>query len=269
MSDDWVQSRLVDGALIVSGSEPFTILGSALFGGGFQKKRHLANIQVPLDYGCDDALFDVEKRVGLLDVPAEETAAMMTAAFVHQVVERSAEGEQFRLRCYLTAGVSNAARAGVKRKTYPGYQAGTINIIMVIDGRLSEAAFVNAVITITEAKTAALQELGICDPQGRSATGTTTDAVIVAATQNEQYSGVHQYVGVATELGNAMAEVVYESLLQSVRGYWEYKAKQMAGAMQSATQELACEVEAVGAQSEECVSLMVGNCLANRDPHGK
>jgi adenosylcobinamide hydrolase len=221
--EEWVQSRLVDGALIVSGKEPFTIMSSSLLGGGFQRKRHLVNMQVPLDYGCDHAMLDVEHRVRKLDLPVADTAAMMTAAYVHHVVESSAEGEQFQLRCYVTAGVSNAARAGVKRQTFPGYQAGTINIIVVVDGRMAETALVNAVITITEAKTAALQELGIRDEEGRLATGTTTDAVIVAATQNERYTGVHHFAGVATELGNAMAVAVYESVLGAVRKYLEWQ----------------------------------------------
>lgn len=216
---DWLQSRFVDGALIVEGKQSFDIISSSLWGGGFQKKRHLVNIQVPLDYGCEDAVWDVEQRVRALGLPPEDTAAMMTAAYVHQVAEESASGEQFALRCYVTAGVSNAARAGVRRPTYPGYRAGTINIIVVIDGRLTAAALVNAVITVTEAKTAALQELGIREESGLLATGTTTDAVTIAATQREQHSGVHQYAGVATELGCAMAEAVYRGVLTTISRY--------------------------------------------------
>lgn len=226
---EWVEVRLVEGALVVSGREPFTTLSSSLLGGGMQKKRHLANFQVPIDYQCDHASFDAEQRVKMLGLPVEETTAMMTAAYIDQVVERSVSGEQFQLRCFVTAGVSNAARAGVRRETFPGYRVGTINIIVVIDGRVTEAALVNAVISITEAKAAALQELGICDEDGRLATGTTTDAVIVAATQQEQYSGVHHFAGVATELGNALAGAVYESVLEAVEKYVKWQEQKAHG----------------------------------------
>ncbi|TCP55783.1 adenosylcobinamide amidohydrolase [Tumebacillus sp. BK434] len=214
-----IRHHLQGGALIVSADRPLHIVSSSLFGGGCQQKNYLVNAQVPHGYSSDDPWQDLEQRVHDLGLPIGETAGMMTAADVDQVVEGFAMGDQFRLRTFVTAGVGNAARAGVTRKTYPGYVAGTINIIVAIDGRMTEAALINAVITITEAKTAALQDSGITihDGSGRSATGTTTDAVIVAATQDPEYSGIHQYAGVATELGGAIADTVYHSLTRSLQ----------------------------------------------------
>ncbi len=58
--------------------------------------------------------------------------------------------------------------------SYRGNQPpGTINIVAFAPVRLSDAALVNAVATITEAKAQALWELGL------AATGTATDAVTV------------------------------------------------------------------------------------------
>ncbi|WP_157729613.1 adenosylcobinamide amidohydrolase [Tumebacillus algifaecis] len=216
--------QVAGGALIISADRPFQTVSSALFGGGCQQKSYIVNAQVPHGYSSDDPWLDLEHRVLDLGLTIDETAAMMTAADVDDVVERAASGDQFRLQSYVTAGVGNAARAGVARKTYPGYRAGTINIIVAIDGRLTEAALINAVITITEAKAAALQDSGVTihDGSGRFATGTTTDAVIVAATQNPLYEGIHQYAGLATELGSAIADTVYQSLLISLRERHEH-----------------------------------------------
>lgn len=214
-----IRHTVTGGALIVTSDRPFHTVSSSLFGGGCQQKKYLVNAQVPHGYSSADPWRDLEQRVHDLGLPIEETAGMMTAADVDQVVEGVAFGDQFCLRTYVTAGVGNAARAGVRRKTYPGYIAGTINIIVAIDGRLTEAALINAVITITEAKTAALQDSGIVirDGSERTATGTTTDAVIVAATQSPAYTGVHLYTGLATELGGTIADTVYHSLTQSLR----------------------------------------------------
>ncbi|MBL0385823.1 adenosylcobinamide amidohydrolase [Tumebacillus sp. ITR2] len=208
----WIDRTVKDGALILSGQRPFYTLSSSLLGGGLREKRYLLNVQVPHGYMSDDPWLDLQGKVEGLGLPLEETVAMMTAADVDQVVECFAVGSEFQVRVFVTAGVGNAARAGVKRKTYPGYRAGTINIIVAMDARLTDAALVNGLITTTEAKAAALQDLGVTDPQGNIATGTTTDSVILATTQNPEYNGIHQYAGVATELGNAIAVCVYDAL---------------------------------------------------------
>lgn len=63
------------------------------------------------------------------------------------------------------------------------------------------------VITKPEAKVAALQDEGVSDQKGLTATGTTTDAVIAAAMLKEDYSVTHQYMGVRTQIGNALGRV--------------------------------------------------------------
>ncbi|HEU4965686.1 MAG TPA: adenosylcobinamide amidohydrolase [Bacilli bacterium] len=215
---DFATHQLFQNALLVTGPRPFRILSSSLHGGGWQTKRHLLNLQVPHGYICDDPLQDVAARIDELGLPRADTAAMMTAADVEDFVEGYASGDQFALKSYITAGISNAARAGQCGPTYPGYRAGTINAILVLDARLTPAAMVNAIITITEAKAAALQELAIRDAQGRLATGTTTDSILLACTQSERYRGVHHYAGVATEIGCAIGQTVYETLLAGLRG---------------------------------------------------
>lgn len=214
---DFARHRLTQDTLIVSGPRPYRTLSSSLHGGGLQHKQHLANLQVPHGYRCDDPLRDAAARLERLGLPLGDTAAMMTAADVNDFCEGYAKGDQFELKSYITAGTSNAARAGSRGPTYPGYRAGTINIILVLHARLTEAAMVNTLLTVTEAKTAALQELGVRDPQGRLATGTTTDSVILACTQDESFHGVHHYTGVATEIGCAIGQTVYETLLACLR----------------------------------------------------
>ena len=63
--------------------------------------------------------------------------------------------------------------------------------------------------------------LGVPDVSHREliATGTTTDAVTIAVTQNDFYSGVHQYAGLATELGEALAVQVHRCVREALQ-HW-------------------------------------------------
>jgi iron complex transport system ATP-binding protein len=72
----------------------------------------------------------------------------------------------------VAAGVSPAAPARLS----------TINTVVVVDAALAPGAAVNGVITATEAKVGALIEAGVRTPGGVPATGTVTDAVVVAWT---------------------------------------------------------------------------------------
>ncbi|WP_194830533.1 adenosylcobinamide amidohydrolase [Laceyella tengchongensis] len=71
-------------------------------------------------------------------------------------------------------------------------------------------------ITATEAKAAALADLGVTDSKGLVATGTTTDAVVIAATGNIQDGVIHPYAGTLSPLGQAIARTVYAGVTEAV-----------------------------------------------------
>ncbi|SFJ63030.1 Adenosylcobinamide amidohydrolase [Thermoflavimicrobium dichotomicum] len=76
---------------------------------------------------------------------------------------------------------------------------------------------VNAVITATEAKSATLQDLSIMDRDGHIATGTNTDAIAIAVTQQPIGDYVHEYAGVSSPLGQAIGELVYQTVYQTAQ----------------------------------------------------
>lgn len=98
------------------------------------------------------------------------------------------------LTTFVTAGVSNPNPEG----------PGTINIIVHSRQPLSDGAMLETIVTATEAKAKALQEMGY------AFTGTTTDAVVVA---HEGGGDAHEYAGTLTEVGRR----VYESVRVGVR----------------------------------------------------
>lgn len=94
---------------------------------------------------------------------------------------------------------------------------GTINIIIVLDACMTESAIYNAMLTATEAKTAALHDLGIQDAElGVLATGTTTDTVTIVNPNSGKYTAKHLYAGTATTIGNAIGQLVYKTVKEAV-----------------------------------------------------
>jgi adenosylcobinamide amidohydrolase len=84
------------------------------------------------------------------------------------------------------------------------YRPGTINVVAFVPERLSPAALVNTVTTVTEAKAQALWESGV------PATGTASDAVCVFC----PYDGPeHPFGGPRSLWGARLARAVHRAVL--------------------------------------------------------
>ena len=128
---------------------------------------------------------------GEAGVPAETTALMGTAANMQYASVVSESYQEATVWAAATAGVhGNAGRAGDPAAWHEGengYQPvhavpGTINVLVLFNVPLTPAALTRAVATMTEGKSALLQELAI--PSRYSphlATGTGTDQFCLAA----------------------------------------------------------------------------------------
>jgi len=117
----------------------------------------------------------------------------------------------------ITAGLGNAVDITRAFHRMEQYHAGTINTWVLINGRLSDEALFQAMISTTEAKVKALADEGITDPTtGTQATGTSTDSLLIAATEEGDY---HQYAGPITMLGKVIGYGVYETMREAIRKY--------------------------------------------------
>lgn len=209
--------RMKDDRIEIRSPQLLHTLSSAIMPGGFSMADGFVNWKVPLDYRCDDPVTDLKRNCVDWGFQRETTVGFLTAAKLTHASIIEAEGDQFRLLCCTTAGTRNAARAGVKRETYSAYEPGTINTIILIDGAMTKSAMVNAIITATEAKSAALQQLNIRElANGELATGTTTDAIAIGVSQSAGWgSAVHAYAGAATTIGCAIGEAVYQTVMEA------------------------------------------------------
>ncbi|WP_367272672.1 adenosylcobinamide amidohydrolase [Paenibacillus tritici] len=193
-------------------------ISSAVYGGGTGRLKRAVNQYVTRDYECSNPVRDMENKLREWGYAPEGCAGLMTAVPLEHAAVAEEDTGSAGIFCCVTAAAGNAARAGSQRSVLAAYRPGTINIMLGIDGWLSPSAMVNAVMTATEAKAAALADLGIRDSEnGLIATGTTTDAIVLAVSGSRRYAAEHVYAGTATDLGGAIGRLVYCAVTESLR----------------------------------------------------
>ncbi len=222
--------RVIGSTLLIDLQGPHLVLSSAPQGGGMRVASHILNHHVdgtpavqkgrPQQFG-DPArcLKAVAASYGLQG----ETVGLMTAVPMTQLVTSRYMAGPLWVECFATVGITNAVRAG-ERGTTQGAEAlqrvsvkpGTINLIIITNGRLSRSAMVGVVQVATEAKTAVLMEAGVPSMiSGGPATGTGTDVVVIASRRKGEgvfcrYSGTHTLLGVL--IGRAVTDCVSAGL---------------------------------------------------------
>lgn len=161
----------------------------------------------------------VQERVALaLGVKRDEVAQMSTAADMDNLAVVTRTYRPFAVTALVTAGAkTNAQRTGVDEGTYieGDEPKGTVNILVLTNARLTDGAMARALITVTEAKTAAFEDLRVPSSytKGVQATGTGTDSIIVASGTTGPkvtYTGGHNRIGEL--IGKAVYEAVIEAL---------------------------------------------------------
>ncbi|OPX78770.1 MAG: Adenosylcobinamide amidohydrolase [Methanosaeta sp. PtaB.Bin039] len=163
------------------------------------------------------------------NLPFQKCATLGTAANMNNAAichERFCDLEVVTI---CTGGVEgNAGRAGDPASYYEpqddsakgqkdrgcNMRPGTINAMIFINRELTPGAMVAAVITATEAKTAALQELEVPSRYSDGlATGTGTDQIAVAS---ELGGNVLSYAGKHSKLGELIGRTMHDAVLRAL-----------------------------------------------------
>ncbi len=164
----------------------------------------------------------------IIGLNPEKVSAMGTTAQMRNAAVVSMDYEQLNVTAVVTGGVeTNAGRAGDFAKYFLTEKkqtlSGTINIILIINADMSKGAITRALVTCTEAKTAALQELMVGSKYSKGlATGTGTDQTIIVANPDSSLyfgsAGKHQKIGEL--IGKTVITAVKEAISkQSNRTY--------------------------------------------------
>lgn len=202
-------------AVVVTSQRPLLALSSAVHGGGLQRARAIINLHVTKHDLCVDPAAMLEAFARRAAVP-EPYVGLLTGAWTELATTGEESGAGIATLAVSTVGLSNRMAAG--HEPIQVWAPGTINTIVVVDGNPDPSALVNAVMTATEVKTLALHEAGLRDAAGRLATGTSTDAVVIAATG--QGPSI-RFGGPASELGWSIAQAAYKALTAGIRGWQE------------------------------------------------
>ena len=182
---------------------PRLAIASSVLGGGLGERSWVINAQVPPDYRGDDPAADLDTIAAAADCSGPGIG-LLTAADV----ERWTRGDSGGVTVFATVGLRDSEWAAAPPVATATPTAGTINIVAFVPRRHSDAALVNTVTTVTEAKTQALLEAGI------AGTGTASDAVCVLAPTD---GPPVPYGGPRSQLGSHLARAVHAAVSAGTR----------------------------------------------------
>jgi len=202
--------------LIIDFAEPLSVV-STLEG----SRKGIASVgnhySPPACWGIGHSLGLDELRSHIYEVigKSDHTSSFLfTGADMDNLAVKRERFRDMELYALATAGVeSNAVRMSKDKGTY--YEPGTINIILLPNMRLTQKAMTRAIVSATEAKTAALMDMDIRSsytPAIHQATGTGTDNIMVV-----QGTGLRiDNAGGHTKMGELIARAVYGAVQEAV-----------------------------------------------------
>ena len=182
---------------------PLRAIASAPHGGGLGTRRWIINAQVPASYGRRDPDHHLQKMAVSFGLPGRGIG-MLTAADVRHHALTTDGGVEVAA----TVGLGHPTLAAAPDDGGSVDLVGTINLVVVIPERLSDAALVNTVTTATEAKSQALHDLGL------DATGTATDALCILCPDDGR---AHSFGGPRSVWGARLARAVHTAVLAGSR----------------------------------------------------
>ncbi|WP_019634229.1 adenosylcobinamide amidohydrolase [Actinomadura atramentaria] len=188
-------------------------ISSATLGGGLGTAEWVVNAQVPTAYARTDPAEHLRELAALFGL-AGPGVGMLTAA----AVDRTFHGADGGVGAAATVGLRvptwAAAPAGTADPELAPLRPGTVNILVSVPVPLTDAALVNAVMTVTEAKTQALLEAGY------ACTGTASDAVCVAAPLPGDHA--EPFAGPRSPWGARIARAVHTAVRAGAEDYTAY-----------------------------------------------
>jgi adenosylcobinamide hydrolase len=193
---------------------PLLAVSSSPLGGGIGLRSWVLNVQVPLSYDrrdVEDHLGEVADRLDLRG----PGVGFLTAASVGRwttAAEAAPPGPGVRLDATVGIALPTWAAADDADGGTEAPLVGTINLVGRVGRRMSDAALVNAVATLTEAKVQALLAAGV------DGTGTASDAVCVLCPAD---GAADPFGGPRSALGAPLARATFVAVRAGVDRFRE------------------------------------------------
>ncbi|MDQ2650325.1 MAG: adenosylcobinamide amidohydrolase [Actinomycetota bacterium] len=190
-------------ALVWRTDGPVRAVASSVIGGGIGPCHWVCNAQVPLEYHHDDPAAHAAALAAGFGL-AGPGAGLLTAATITSFTTGADGGA----RCDATVGISNPTWAAAPDGAVSAWVPGTINLVCWVPEPLTDAALVNTVITVTEAKAQAMVEGAV------PGTGTASDAVVVCCP--EPSGGGQSYGGPRSPWGARLARAAHRAVADGI-----------------------------------------------------
>ena len=203
------------------------VLSTSLYNGGYHEDFTAVynydakqGAGMPCEMLADNYVDHMQLISQRLALDPEKVSGMSTAASMENVAVETLKHKELTVTAIVTGGIeTNGGRVGDPADYYRPQEKpvkyGTINIMLVLDCDLAPGTLARALVTCTEAKTAAIQELleGSKYSQGL-ATGSGTDQTMIACNaESELYldgAGKHSKLGEL--IGRAVIAAVKKAL---------------------------------------------------------
>lgn len=212
-------------AITITYDMPFYAISTSPFNGGLHHVMAVRNQQLmffvenesELPGGSTSAY--LAKECVHLDLPIHFCTALLTSATMNRHAYVCQVEGSIIVEVIATAGTEQTAHRAGDGYTYyeqdgSFHSAGTINLLVFTNCALTDGALTKALITITEAKTVALQTLGIHSVlTDQPATGTSTDGVIMTIDPNGE---LLTDVGTFSQFGDTLAKAVRSSIKKAI-----------------------------------------------------
>ncbi|HWI73648.1 MAG TPA: adenosylcobinamide amidohydrolase [Baekduia sp.] len=194
-------------ALVIDFGGVRRCLSSAVVGGGLRDARAWLNLQVPHGYARMDPDAHLREEMLARGLDEATTLGAMTAAHVDRATTAEEPGAA-RVVATVGIGVPLAAAGRLLRAVPP---VNTINMLVLVEAPLTDAALVYAVQTATEAKSQALADARIpAHNHDGFATGTATDSICIAT----RPGATEPFAGPMSPSGAAIARCVHAAVLE-------------------------------------------------------
>ncbi len=214
--------------LIVAFTEKRSVLSTV---DGLKKVNYVANSYIPTK--MEKIVMTIkdykryEKQLPLaLGIKPSQITFMSTGVDMGKLALSEKAYKNLKVCCIATGGAkNNALRMGVdsgnwvETKSSFELSTGTINILLLTNATLTTGAMARSIMTATEAKTAALQDLdymSTLSPQFQ-ATGTGTDTMIIVSGTDQQ--NTIRYTGGHTKMGELIAKTAKEAVTQALKNF--------------------------------------------------
>ncbi len=205
--------------IIIISKKKFQCLSNAAINGGHIMSDSIVNHHVSLDFdhrNLEDVLKPIKNKYFLSD----SMIGLLTAVEMDEAILKNGNVDDIDYTFIVTAGLTNVSSPKIdnssilKNDEMFKYKSGTINIILLVNCKMTEHAIVNLFIIITEGKVLILNMLNVRINEGQLATGTSTDTIVVGFTGEGQ---LVEWSGYATNFGQSIGQTLFKMLNKALK----------------------------------------------------